>query len=38
MDKPINNYEKIRDYLGEEASYFLDHASQTIPKSQIHLL
>ncbi len=37
MDTPINNFDKINEYLGEESSYFLGHASQTISKSQMHL-
>jgi fructose-bisphosphate aldolase, class I len=30
-------YEKIRDMLGDEALYLLDHQSQTIPQKTLHL-
>jgi len=34
---PETTYDKIADYLGEDAEYLLNHTSQTIDQSRLHL-
>ena len=35
--QPANDINRIKDLLGEQSGYFLDHKSKTLSKDQLHL-